>query len=79
MMPTKTLPELLRPHAAFLRRAEAYFGLPAGAVSYEINDSIPDIAAIPAQRRVLIGRRWRRAGPDEQRKRLVHELAHIGA
>lgn len=78
-MTKRTLPPMLAPHAAFLRRAEAYFGLPPGRVTYEMADNVPDIASIPALARVLIGRRWRRAGHAEQQKRLTHELAHIGA
>ena len=74
-----TRPDVLRPHAAFLRRAEAYFGLPTGRVRYELHPGTPDIAAIPARRTVLLGRRWLKSPPTSQEIKLTHELAHLGA
>lgn len=69
------LPPPLEPYRAFLGRLERYFGVPG--VSYVLSESTPDVASIPAQRTVLIGRKWRRAGRHEQEKRILHEMAHL--
>lgn len=71
----RVLPPALETHRAFLRRMERYFGL--SGVEYRLDPAVVDIAAERSRGLILIGRKWHRAGAQEQRKRLTHEALHL--